>query len=685
MVTLGKYELHEVIGKGGFGTVYRATDTALDRVVALKVLHPQLTVEPEFIERFRREARLMAKAEHPNIVSIYDVGEAQGRYFIAMRHLAGGSLADRLKKGPLSIEEAQRILQEVCAGLQELHRQGYVHRDLKPANILFDAAGRAVVTDFGLARAMQLSSSSSSGTTGGTPYYRAPELWNGRPPANPATDVYSLGCILGEMLTGKPLFGGDTPEEVLTRHLVHGPDFGEDWPPEGIPHRVRTIIEKALQRDPAQRYGDAQTFSQALAGLNPIIDGGKATGENAQTQAQMNLQIESEVRDRGETNEQSHQLAESVVSTPVTRKSLPRWTWALLGPALLLGLIYFAVRGLIPPGAPTALPTQPVVALVTESPTDTTIGISTSTPEPLSQTYTVIPASIPTLDPGIPPACTEAGQTWNSPVDGMTLVCVPAGEFEMGVSDETINLMLAQYSLLESGDFDGEQPVHTVMLDAYWIDQTEVTNRQFAQFVSSTGYQTDAEKDGWAEVYINGNRKILYGANWKHPLGLSSNLDSKQTHPVVLVSWQDASAYCSWAGRKLPSEAQWEKAARGMDGRIYPWGNDTPTCKLANFNQKDYPCVGSTSIVGSYPEGASPYGVFDMAGNVNEWVEDWYGLYSPDDQVNPGGPTSGVHRIIRGGSWSWIDHGLMSFRRHRYYGSSYRGVDLGFRCSQPSP
>lgn len=267
MATLGKYELHEILGKGGFGTVYRATDLTLERVVAIKVLHPQLTVDPEFIERFGREARLMAKTEHPNIVGIYEVGEAQGRFFIAMRYLPGGSLAARLQRGPLALEDIQGILGQVCSGLNELHRQGFVHRDLKPANILFDANNQAVVTDFGLARAVQMSSSSSSSGTAGTPFYRAPELWRGKPPASPATDVYSLGCILGEMLTSRPLFGGDTPDEVLTKHLIDGPDFGEPWPPEGVPNDLAKVVAKALQRDPAQRYPDAQEFAFALAGV----------------------------------------------------------------------------------------------------------------------------------------------------------------------------------------------------------------------------------------------------------------------------------------------------------------------------------------------------------------------------------------------------------------------------------
>ena len=248
MTQLGKYELHEQLGKGSFGTVYRATDLSLDRVVALKVLHPLLSMNVDFVERFRQEAKLAAALKSHHILNIYEVGEERGSYFIAMEYYSGGSLADLLKAGPLPWQKAVEIMEQVCAGLHKLHERGGVHRDLKPTNILFDAEDHAVVADFGQARALTGSGSSSSGMGAGTPFYRAPELWNGKPPASPATDVYSLGCILGEMLTGKPLFAGETPEEVLTRHLVHGPDFGEGWPPEEAPTEIGGFVQRCLSR-----------------------------------------------------------------------------------------------------------------------------------------------------------------------------------------------------------------------------------------------------------------------------------------------------------------------------------------------------------------------------------------------------------------------------------------------------
>jgi serine/threonine-protein kinase len=263
---LGKYTILEELGRGGFGTVYRATDNVLDREVAIKLLHPQLMVEMNFAERFRKEAKLVARIEHSNIVTIYDLGEQEGRVYIAMRFLPGGSLRDRLNKsGRIPFGQALEILRQVGAGLSAAHAKGLIHRDIKPENILFGEAGQAVIADFGLAKAIQSSSSSSFGGLG-TPGYRAPELWRGKPPAGQATDEYALACVFTEMLTGEHLFAGDTPDEIITKHLVDGPVFPKNWP-EGVPQGISTVIEKALAKDPSERYQGVDGFIAALDDL----------------------------------------------------------------------------------------------------------------------------------------------------------------------------------------------------------------------------------------------------------------------------------------------------------------------------------------------------------------------------------------------------------------------------------
>jgi serine/threonine-protein kinase len=247
----------------------------------------------------------------------------------------------------------------------------------------------------------------------------------------------------------------------------------------------------------------------------------------------------------------------------------------------------------------------------------------------------------------------------------MVQVYVPAGEFLMGSTSADLDRVLEMCAHCQHDWFHNEMPRRTVYLDAFWIDQTEVTNAMFAKFVAQTGYETDAEKEGAGIVLDLFARdwKLTQGADWQHPRGPTTDIQGLDDHPVVQVNWNDATAYCEWAGRRLPTEAEWEKAARGTDGRTYPWGNQPPAENLLNFadgnlnvpmadrgEDDGYPF---TAPVGSYPDGASPYGVLDMSGNVWERVDDWYSdTYDSSPARNPTGPPSGDWRIIRGSSWS---------------------------------
>jgi formylglycine-generating enzyme required for sulfatase activity len=287
-------------------------------------------------------------------------------------------------------------------------------------------------------------------------------------------------------------------------------------------------------------------------------------------------------------------------------------------------------------------------------------------------------ATNPTPIPGV-------GQTKVSQKDGMTMMYVPAGEFLMGSIDERSYYESVvennNYWFGQSDDVTDEYPQHMVKLSAYWIDQTEVTNSMFKLFVSETNYITDAEKDGRSGVfeYI----KIVSsseGVNWKKPLGPTSGLGGLSNHPVVHVSWNDANAYCKWAGKRLPTEAEWEKAARGINGQVYPWGNNYPSISLANYGGNVIQPMGiQTAPSGSYTEGASPFGVLDMAGNIREWVNDYfdYSYYSTSPYENPEGPNKGVN-IVRGGSWSDSAVFLRSASRVQLDGTN---ASTGFRCA----
>ena len=230
------------------------------------------------------------------------------------------------------------------------------------------------------------------------------------------------------------------------------------------------------------------------------------------------------------------------------------------------------------------------------------------------------------------------------------MVFVRAGEFIMGSP--------------EGEGLDNEHPQRTVYLDAFYISKYEVTNEQFSQFVDATGYTTDAETAGWGWAWTGEDWEEVEGADWRHPSGPGSSIEGKMDHPVVQVSWNDADAYCQWAGVRLPTEAEWEKAARGAYGREYPWGNSAPdgsklnycdvNCELAWKDSSVDDGYTDTAPVGHYEAGKSPYGAYDMAGNVWEWVADWYDpeYYSKAPDRNPQGPDSEERRVVRGGSWS---------------------------------
>ncbi|MEA3325757.1 MAG: formylglycine-generating enzyme family protein [Chloroflexota bacterium] len=242
------------------------------------------------------------------------------------------------------------------------------------------------------------------------------------------------------------------------------------------------------------------------------------------------------------------------------------------------------------------------------------------------------------------------GSTKVNEVDDAEMVYVPEGEFLMGSEDRS-------------------PPEHTVFLDAFWIYKHEVTNEQYANFLNAEGNQSEGGVT-WLDAGDSDVRIHPAIGEWGPDSGYGDN-------PVVEVSWYGAQAYCKWAGGRLPTEAEWEKAARGEDGQTYPWGEENPTCSLANFSN----CVGETTSVGSFPESASPYGALDMAGNGWEWVADWYDedYYDTSPVTNPTGPESGTYRVLRGGSWYSHEGFLVASNRYRYNPVSTLS-DGGFRC-----
>ncbi len=602
--TLGKYELLKELGRGGFGTVYRARDTTLDVERAVKILHPAMASDPDFITRFRREAITAAKLEHPNIVPVYELGEEQGSYFLVMKFIPGGSLKELLKhEGHLSFERALVILRQIGSALEFAHQKGLIHRDVKPGNILLEEDGTARLSDFGFSKNLTGNSVSVSGGVIGTPAYIPPEVWRGKP-ASPATDQYALACVFFEMLTGEVLFSGDSPPEVLTRHILDGAQFPAVWP-QGVPTGITEVLRRALAKEPQDRYPDISAFGAACAGAN----------EKSAKPAPHTPIFEDQT-----------QPEEPIQTQPPPAAKAPSTFRRYLGVgAGLITIVVCLMAGLVSMFW--------LFSPIWE-------GGNSPTPGSIIAATQILPNMIDT--------------------DDMHLMYVPEGDFVMGS---------------DAGDNTGK-PVHSIYLDAFWIDQTEVTNKQYAECVSSGGCAPPSNSSSSTRSSYYGNPQF-------------------DNHPVIWVDWFGAHAYCEWAGRRLPTEAEWEKAASWNDltqeKYVYPWGNDF-NGSILNFCDKN--CAlewadknwddgfADTSPVMNYPGGVSPYDAYDMSGNVFEWVNDWYGetYYQSSPSSNPAGPDSGEFRVVRGGAWFFDgDLGRSALRIGDY--PTIANDNIGFRCA----
>jgi formylglycine-generating enzyme required for sulfatase activity len=241
----------------------------------------------------------------------------------------------------------------------------------------------------------------------------------------------------------------------------------------------------------------------------------------------------------------------------------------------------------------------------------------------------------------------------------MTLLYVPAGEFTMGSdADDAVAECQKIRSFCPRDWFTDEEPPHSVHVDDFWIDQTEVTNTMYAKCVADGICKEPTDKSSNTHPSYYGNPEF-------------------DDYPVIHVDWNMAKTYCEWAGRRLPTEAEWEKAALGLDGRTYPWGEDI-SCSLANYWGQDGGCVGDTTEVGSYMDGASAYGALDMSGNVSEWVQDWYDAYPGSTVSDPYYGTT--YRVLRGGAWDYLEIFVRADRSK--YVPAITDYNLGFRCSR---
>ena len=593
-ILLDKYRIEKTLGQGAFGEVYLVTHRVLGVSRALKVLkrdapglgsHDYSEAQARFQLEAQLGAQLNAPITNPRLLQVFDCILSEELSVLEMEYASGGSLTAWLQKAResgqvMAVETALQVAAEVADGLAAMHAHDWVHRDLKPSNILFDEQGHARLADLGLAQVpggpSLRSQLSQPKPHPGTPDYMSPEQESSGKPLKSPSDVYALGLVLFEMLTGKLYYNQrpGTRAASLRKELPTGVDD----------LLVHMLAENYRERvwDGAEAAGllraalDANSVSARQAAEEARLRKEQDELQEKQRQAEAQARFQAEERRKRQVEEQARKEAEEA-----------------------------------------RLRKEKELAEKAEEEEKRRKGL------------------IIELAPGVT----------------MEFVRVPAGAFRMG-SDPQKDKHAVLY----------EQPQHIVTLDEYLIGKYPVTNRQYQAFVQAAGRKAP---EYWKSNTI--------------PPG-------KENHPVVKVSWQDAADFCAWAAKvsgarvRLPSEAEWEKAARGTDGRIYPWGDQSPDALRCNFNQN----VKDTTPVGKYsPLNDSPYGCADMAGNVYDWVADWLdnSYYGKSPASNPVGPVSGQYRVLRGGSWLYDDSYLRSaYRYSSDPANSY--FDTGFRCAR---
>ncbi len=747
---IGSYEILEEIGRGGMATVYRAYQASVNRFVAIKIIQSGILLDPTNIERFAREAQLIAQLEHAHILPVYDFDGNHKPPYIVMRYLPTGTLSNIIERVALPIGEVLHLFRQIASAIDYSHRQGVVHRDIKPSNIMVDAEGNVFLTDFGVARLVSAKTAlTASGVTIGTPAYMAPEQGLGHD-VDGRADIYALAVILYELLAGKMPYEAETPIATIYKHIHDSiPNILNNNP--DLPIEMQEFFEKALAKIPEDRFQTAAelvtAFEEAIGedvNTRPVILKKTATDtirerserrentaptDNETAEQTFNLAGErqngasnnlvkrflslaglllilmiaaglywmSQQNDDSSNAEQTQQVENTTPareSTTTAQSQVTNTSEAMTAIALFNSSA--TVTALTP--APTKTATYTLSAddavdtlearetateaiILTQTATQWTVTPSytpSDTPTPtftadwtqtvnavrterawerateitwtptttltytpsFTATDTFTPTETPTLSPFerafISVKNNSDWQPYSEVIDGVEMVLVPAGCFLMGSTDEQLDY--AEDLGAERDWYVNEQPVQQICFEApFWIDKYEVTNADFG----SSGCP-----------------------DWS----------SRPDQPRNCVGWVEVRDHCAARDARVPTEAEWEYAARGPESWIYPWGNEFIAPNVVYVGNSSQP-----ASVGSKPAGVSWVGALNMAGNVIEWTSSIYQDYPYTDEIRD--RTDMNFQVLRGGSFGSAPYQLRSTIRLQSI-PTINAVGVGFRCAR---
>ena len=702
------YDLVDRLGSGGQASVYKGIQLSMNRPVAIKVIRAGSEAPETEVGRFMREARVLAKLRHDNIVQAIDYGEHEGTRYLVMEFVEGQSILDIMKVTPaLGVLRSTEIALHVARALEHAAKFDVMHRDVKPANIVITTAGKAILVDFGLAKPgdgdLQVT---MAGMTVGTPHYMPPEQIRGESELDSRVDIYALGGTFYHMLTGVVPFDRETKAQILISHL-RDPVVLPDNLPEPIPDDIFDIIKKAMKKNRDKRY---QSVSEMVADLETTLHRLKGTGPGPVLQAVPAGPVVAPVSSRRRSGRPPAQAPGSVATDAAAAGKVRQLTRELEQERTRtraaikerddLKAQLTAARTSLERIRSSSRPSSTLAQVGTSRDAERVARLERELIEVRKKAESEAETLRQERDRALKEWQTEERRARKAAEEheselaihaisskqqptveededdlGVTDVRLPAftptppedDDDDLGATDVRLPVVGADQPLSKpareapmsyvnrgyfvAGEDEGkdvEIPRYQAHLSSFWVDIYPVTNRHYAEYIADTGATPPQ--------------------HWKGEAPPPDALD----HPVVWITWQDAAAYADWCGKRLPTLLEWQKAARGSDGRHFPWGNELDPTRL---NCKETG-IAATTPATRYEHSQSPFGIHDAAGNVAEWV---------DGQFNvPGVQATGqVVRAVCGGSFrDTITRSRCASRRG--YPDGGKAPFVGFRCARNS-